>query len=354
MSWRTDYLVADPDQAIYEFRRSVPAGLRAFRETYSADNQLRLTGNFRSTPAICALAATLRSDRIPDRSIGATSTSTQPILVCPYEGDVSHVIGAWSGQCISRAAEPNATSIVLAHKRNSAQKAVGRDSPDGGTSRIAALARAVAAFHSESVSLRVRDRALCAVEELLLRFMGRLEEHETAASALAREGMNRRVMRRQALEFLTSLPKHCPDGDASRREWIDTARRACDRLRLPCPVGQTSPRFFRNPPNRSWARGLRVRDEVDIACSTVHEAKGKQFDSVVVVIPPDRAPANQTAELFAAWEGRIELEAKRVVYVAVTRARCVVVLAVPAAYAARCQAILDRAQVSFELCPPAI
>jgi hypothetical protein len=29
---------------------------------------------------------------------------------------------------------------------------------------------------------------------------------------------------------------------------------------------------------------------------TVPEAKGKQFDAVLVVIPPDRAPANHTAE----------------------------------------------------------
>ena len=65
--------------------------------------------------------------------------------------------------------------------------------------------------------------------------------------------------------------------------------------------------------------------------STVHEAKGKQFDGVVVVIPPDRAPANHTTAFFDSWEGRADSEAKRVVYVAVTRARRLVVLALPSA-----------------------
>ncbi|MCU1382602.1 MAG: ATP-dependent helicase UvrD/PcrA [Acidobacteria bacterium] len=345
-------LVADPDQAIYEFRRSAPAELAAFRQSYPAENRLRLTGNFRSTPAICALAATLRSEGTADRSVGATAGSAQPILVYPYSGAVTPDIGVRSGQCISQLLESTATSIVLAHNRNSALRAVGRDSPEGGTSRIETLARTVAVFHSESVNLRARESALRDIELLLLELMGRLAEHETSAQALERHGMNRRVMRRQALEVLTGIRKHCPDDDAARLEWVDAARHAVDNLKLSLPAGQSTARFFRTPPGAAWARSLRVRHQTNLACGTVHEAKGKQFDAVVVVIPPDRAPTNHTAELFTAWETRTELEAKRVVYVAVTRARRLVVLAVPLAYAPRCQAILASARVGFELCPP--
>lgn len=345
-------VVADPDQSIYEFRRSLPAELGAFRESYAPGSRLRLTGNFRSSPPICGLAATLRSDRVADRSIGETAQCGQPVVICPYDGDISPDIGEWAGPLLCGILGNTATSVVLAHKRKSAQKAVGRDSPDGGASRIAALARAVAGFHSESVSLRGRESALRLVEGLLLEFMGRLGEHETPAQALSRHAMNHRVMRRQALELLTSLPKHCPDDDASRQAWIDTARRACEALGLSCPATQTVARFLRNPPNRNWARGLRLRAEVEIQCSTVHEAKGKQFDAVILAIPPDRAPANLTTELFAAWENGTELEAKRVVYVAVTRARRLVVLAIPSAHLAHCQTILEAAQVSFETNPP--
>jgi DNA helicase II / ATP-dependent DNA helicase PcrA len=345
-------LVADPDQSIYEFRRSVPTELNAFRESYAPESRPRLTGNFRSSPPICGLAATLRSDRVADRSVGETAQSVQPVVVCPYDGDVSPDIGEWARTVLSGILGETATSVVLAHKRKSAQKAVGRDSPDGGTSRIAALARAVAGFHSESVSLRARESALRVVEGLLLDFMGRLGEHETPAQALTRHAMNHRVMRRQALELLTSLPKHCPDDDASRQAWIDTARRGCEALGLSCPATQTAARFLRNPPNRTWAHGLRLRAEVEIQYSTVHEAKGKQFDAVILVIPPDRAPASHTTELFTAWENGTELEAKRVVYVAVTRARRLVVLAIPSAHLARCQTILQAARVSFETNPP--
>lgn len=345
-------VVADPDQSIYEFRRSVPAELNSFRDSYAAESRLRLTGNFRSSPPICGLAATLRSDRVPDRSVGDTAQFAQPVVVCSYDGDVSPHIGEWVRLLLSGILGEAATSVVVAHKRKSAEKAVGRDSPDGGTSRIATLARAVAGFHSDSVSLRGRESALRVVEGLLLDFMGRLGEHETPAQALTRHGMNHRLMRRQALELLTSLAKHCPDDDASRQAWIDTARRACEALGLSCPAAQTPARFFRNPPNRTWARGLRLRAEVEIQCSTVHEAKGKQFDAVVVVIPPDRAPANHTMELFTAWENGTDLEAKRVAYVAVTRARRLVVLAIPSAYMDRCRAILDAARVPVEINAP--
>jgi ATP-dependent exoDNAse (exonuclease V) beta subunit len=70
------------------------------------------------------------------------------------------------------------------------------------------------------------------------------------------------------------------------------------------------------------------------------------------VIPPDRAPANHTAELITAWENGTELEAKRVVYVAVTRARRLVVLAIPSVYTPRCQAILEAAGVAFDVSAP--
>jgi len=209
----------------------------------------------------------------PAESVRETAQFLQPVVICPYDGDVSPDIGEWAGSLLPGILGEAAISVVLAHKRKSAQKTVGRDSPDGGTPRIATLARAVAAFHSESVSLRGRESALRVVEGLLLDFMGRLGEHETPAQALSRHAMNHRVMRRQALEVLTSLPKHCPDDDASRQAWINTARRACEALRLSCPATQTAARFLRNPPNRTWARGLRLRAEVEIQCSTVHEAK---------------------------------------------------------------------------------
>jgi DNA helicase II / ATP-dependent DNA helicase PcrA len=50
-------VVADPDQAIYGFRHDTPADLRLVSDAYAPADRLSLTGNFRSGPAICAVAA---------------------------------------------------------------------------------------------------------------------------------------------------------------------------------------------------------------------------------------------------------------------------------------------------------
>jgi DNA helicase II / ATP-dependent DNA helicase PcrA len=53
--------VADPDQAIYEFRGADPGQVRTFGATLN--HRMDLTGNWRSNPAICSLSATLRDPR---------------------------------------------------------------------------------------------------------------------------------------------------------------------------------------------------------------------------------------------------------------------------------------------------
>ena len=60
---------------------------------------------------------------------------------------------------------------------------------------------------------------------------------------------------------------------------------------------------------------------------------------------PDRAPENRTESLFNSWENKTEDEAERVLNVGVTRARKLVILAVPQIHADRCSALLSTAQV---------
>ena len=104
---------------------------------------------------------------------------------------------------------------------------------------------------------------------------------------------------------------------------------------------------YRCPPGSDWAQHL-VRNGSTLRCSTVHEAKGREYEAVCVVLRPDRAPDHATAALFDSWERRAERESKRVLYVGVTRARQFVMIAVPMALIDRCAAILTRGGVPFE------
>ena len=68
-------LVGDPDQSIFDFRgRSPNAGERLQK---LVPKGIRLTGNFRSSPAVCRLANSLRSTSTSvDESVGKHKSST--------------------------------------------------------------------------------------------------------------------------------------------------------------------------------------------------------------------------------------------------------------------------------------
>ena len=87
--------------------------------------------------------------------------------------------------------------------------------------------------------------------------------------------------------------------------------------------------------------------ELGLTCAKIHEAKGHEYGAVCVVIPPNRAPENRGEALFESWENRIDAEAKRVIYVGVTRARHLSALAVPIAFADRCAALMAAGQVPY-------
>src|SRR5258708_40366131 len=74
-------VVSDSDQAIYGFRQGDPTALATFAQAYGADNNLGFSGNFRSSPAICRFAATLRSRAEPDEALGENASIAVPVYI---------------------------------------------------------------------------------------------------------------------------------------------------------------------------------------------------------------------------------------------------------------------------------
>ena len=60
-----------------------------------------------------------------------------------------------------------------------------------------------------------------------------------------------------------------------------------------------------------------------------------------------RVPLNRTSSLLEAREGRLDTEAKRVIYVGVTRARVLLAIALPQAVADRVTAVLAASDVPY-------
>lgn len=346
-------LVCDMDQSIYAFRDGARTHLEAFANTYEETNRLTLTGNFRSSPAICSLGASLRIREDADIPLGPAREVTHPVALYPYDGRfISSEIGKWFiGHASSAGIDiPVSQLIVLAHSERAARLASGSYVlPPSGKSKIERLACAVSEFWA-GTTRHSKSKALSSIEKLLLDITGQRVDSEPVSHTVLRLGLDTRLLRRQALEFAMRLPKTCPDTDADRTAWIDCARNLVTELAILLQQGQTIRTSLPSPRNADWSKHLEQTDVgTGLRYSTIHNAKGSEYAGVCVVIPPDDRRAF-TGQLIDAWERRSDHEPKRVIYVGATRAMHLAALAVPTAFVDRCVAILTASGVPHQIC----
>jgi hypothetical protein len=240
--------------------------------------------------------------------------------------------------------------IVLAHARKNALRACGFGcEEDAGNSNTAVIARAVGTFWTCSVSNRARESALRFVERAILDLMGKIDDGEVPSRAAEARGIDLRWLRRSALELISRVPRSCADTNDGRTVWISELRQEVVRLGLAYGPGISERQYFQNRANADWHRLLMIGDAPEIGIATIHEAKGKEYNAVCVVIPPDGRGPRRTEHLLTAWQNRTDDEAKRVIYVGITRAKKLCAIAVPAGYGDRVRGFLDVAQVNFRI-----
>jgi hypothetical protein len=240
--------------------------------------------------------------------------------------------------------------IVLAHARRNALRACGSGSEeDAGNSNIARIARAVGTFWSSYASNRARESALQSVERAILKLMGKIDDGEVPSRAAERRGVNPRWLRRSALELISHIPRSCAGTNEARIAWISALRQQVQRLGLVYRAGTSECQYFPNRADADWHRLLTTGDAPEIASATIHEAKGKEYDAVCVIIPPDLREPRRTEQLFSNWQNRTDDEAKRVIYVGITRAKRLGVIAIPATFRDRLMAILEAARTNWRV-----
>ncbi|MCA1479851.1 hypothetical protein [Bradyrhizobium sp. NBAIM08] len=188
-------------------------------------------------------------------------------------------------------------------------------------------------------------QCLAIIEEAILQLMEKYEGHFTVARAAEHHGIERRGLRRTALQLVARLQPTCANSQEGREAWVTALRDAVANLALVISPGATVARYFSMPPSAEWSRFLRPRADLDpVAWATIHEAKGSEHGAVCVVIPP----GEYTEQLIAAWESRSEFEPKRVIYDGVTRAEKMLAIAVPSQVVDRVDAVMRTNQVPFD------
>ncbi len=345
-------LVCDMDQSIYAFRDGDRQHLETFAGSYRPEDRLTLTGNFRSSPAICALAASLRSRAESDTPLGVAREVATPIAIYVYQGrTVSATIGQWFSTVAAGGAIniPRSELIILAHSEKSARLAAGGSTPATvGQSKVERLARSMRDFWSGNTN-HSKSTALGAIEKLLLDVSGRRNENEPMPHAMERLRLDRRQLRRQALEVAMRLSRICANTDDARTAWIESARTVVGSVIGPLPAGMSMARALTAPSRADWVQHLsEPATGATLRYATIHNAKGGEYSGVCVVIPPDDT-RQFTTGLMTAWAEHADHEPKRVIYVGVTRAMRFVALAIPAKVQKRCCEILHNARVPYHV-----
>jgi ATP-dependent exoDNAse (exonuclease V) beta subunit len=94
-------------------------------------------------------------------------------------------------------------------------------------------------------------------------------------------------------------------------------------LRL--PAGRTIKQILQNRDLGECMKPLMQGPPNLLRWATIHEAKGKDYDAVCLILPK---PRRQMQDVIDHWESGTDDEALRVLYVGATRARKLLVLAI--------------------------
>lgn len=316
--------VGDPDQAIYGFRGASDSVLSE-RLARMGSNQ-RLSGNFRSTPAICSLVASLRQSSLVDIPVGGYSQELDPCHLVFYSEKNSQVRDKVA-DLLEELDVPPSDLVVLAHAASTARScAGGPGAPRPTDNRLVRLALAVQSVQDEGKSSTDRATALRQVQNHLLEVLGGgFDELEY----LKFHDMNDRVCREIALRLSLSMGDPFSGRPSQFKEELVTFIDCTPELgkisaTLRIPNGNVWPSI-----SPSCAHPFRY--------STIHGFKGLQNHAVALVLPKRMTKGFDDG--VSQWvEGRFG-EPRRVLYVGASRAERLLILAV---HESRRDEVLER------------
>ncbi|GGW72856.1 UvrD-helicase domain-containing protein [Streptomyces xantholiticus] len=329
-------LVGDPDQAIYAWRGAEPQALHRLA-TQLTDIPVPLTGNWCSSPVICRLAAALRTGkRTPDTPVASAEEIPVGILPTRFAArgsnhrhvptdepvvdafhNLTHEYGIGSTDC-----------LVTAHKYATLP---GITREKSNPSLITSLAWARTVAHTATATSGDLIRA-CAVAVRTLLSYWFPDETGGTDRICAAHGLSATQANRMAFAFLCSLP-------APHKGWAQDVWQALKAW--PAPVG-AAPQGTKGRPagkpaitNPSMTTGLWT--------DSVYQVKGDEADAVLLMLPD-----SGSIQRWATGDPATD-EVLRIWYVAVTRARRLVALAVPDEATEALTRLLEQHQIPARL-----
>ncbi|MCQ9148085.1 ATP-dependent helicase [Brucella sp. BTU2] len=326
-------VICDPHQSIYEFRGGVTNELENFAKTFSQQDRLPMSGNFRSTPAICAAIVGLRPPSArsnPDQPLGRHRNDLTPVHVFSYgSSGVSSMIGSAFRKLVDDLGIPLQAAPVLASTRSSGAKAIGQPTLKPTNHMTLLLAEAAMNYHFAFAVGNRRD-ALVNLHRIILLVQNRISSLGEYHSHLAGQNIEDGRWRPEIIAIANGLGFAAGE---TADQWLGRAR----NLLGPGLVGSST-------------ISNRLRSHADLSATlagtpsdspparTIHSVKGLEFPAVCVVMTTKTAGG--IIEFLESGTSVGSEEDARKIYVAASRAERLLAIAVPKSRAARLQALL--------------
>ncbi|MES3084796.1 UvrD-helicase domain-containing protein [Sphingomonas faeni] len=327
-------VICDPNQSIYQFRGGVTDQLHSFAERFEDGDRLPMSGNFRSTPAICAAIVRLRPPSargVPDRALGNNKDDPTAVHVISYSGtSVPAAIGVKFGELVKPLGIAVADAPILASRFQSAARAIGHPVPKDTMHKTLVLAKAVTDFHF-SLNLGNRREALSNLHRAILLVQGRIENMGAYHRYILTEDLEDGHWRPAIIDAAAAL-KFLPGMSADA--WLDKARSALE----PGLVASGGIRQ-RLKSNTDLLAALAIPSLNAHPARTIHSVKGMEFLAVCVVMTSTKAGG-----ILEHLEGAARpefAEDTRKIYVAASRAEKLLTIAIPKSRAKRLEALLQ-------------
>ena len=323
-------VVGDPDQAIFEWRTAEPSNFIAKYNEWKEDS-VELDKNWRSTRNICAFASKLSEFSMEHADEELPDPGPEPRIVPYVSDDFGSLVHAFTQECEAIDCDPT-ESAILCRSRSRIHKVTGvGQAKDWGKPspwrKEAPLTRDLvfAAYAKDGGEwlngFRIVEKALAKLQTSKNRVtIDDIRELHRSHGFSA--------WRAEVFQVLQLLPDtlSMPLG-----QWVDEARSKLQAVGLAEQFVQ-----IKVGENKEYYRTLNITDLLGgsgsalttdgLVCDTVHAFKGKTLDAVLLIVGKKGGSYSYKKVLNDSLEENEEL---RIVYVAITRARKLLWVAVP-------------------------
>lgn len=327
------FLVGDPDQSIYEWRDASP---EYFVEKMNSDNwkTLRLTANFRSSQLICN-ATKLFSNSLKGResslAIGCSSNYKQRPVLLLYNGDINTIratlIDKFLALCKENNIEPNYKKVAIVTR----SKVSTTISSLWKTKEVELFAHASYEWMS---GFRKKAYELCE-KALFILLIDEFDNIEISIEHEIEKLMSYDYWRLIVIDMLTNLP----EANQSVKSWVHQMQEVLSHFllvigfeirdkRKVSDIIKTKARDQNVPDFKDLSINIFFESKIfsNYTLSSVHGVKGETYSALMLLIESTKGYTLTPSFLNA---GNLDEELMRVAYVAMTRPKKLLVVAMP-------------------------